>query len=689
VAVLSDAFWTRRFGRRADILNRPLEVNGSSFVIVGVTAPGFFGTVADSRPDVWVPVMMQSTVRYANNADVENGDIRKPWVPQPEVAWLTLVVRASNEQARTAAAGVLTRLLQHQLAQRASYRSDPAARRLLQAQHVALAPGSRGLSRLRERMQSPLVALFAMVGLLLLIACANLAGLLLARSTARQREFAVRVSIGAGRGRLLRQLLAESLLVGILGGLCGLLLARWSCDALLALVAGGSTAPPVDLPLDHRVLLFATAVSVATAIAFGLAPALRASRVDPAETLNAYGRSILSAGRAARIPWGRLLVVGQLALTVLLLSVAALFARTLQQLTRVAVGYDDRGVVVARIDPRAAGYAPERLPVLHRAIVDRLEATPGVARASLSLHGPLSGGARTSSVAVEGFRPVPGATPEIQEDVVTEHYFQTVGLTLARGRLFGPADRPGAHATVINETMARRFFPNRDPIGQHWAYDEPIGADAFEIVGVVSDAHYNDLRGAIPNAAYLLASQTDEYLTSVEARAEGPAANARQAVRAALASVDSRIPVIEMTTLDARVQGLTAPERSIALLATVFGAVALLLACLGLYGTMSYNVARRTPELGVRIALGAGRRAVLWLVLGDALVIVAAGLVVGLPLALIAAEQMTRFLYDVAPGDLTSYVAAALVLVAVATIAAWLPARRAASVDPVVALRAD
>jgi predicted permease len=689
VAVLSDAFWTRRFGRRADILNRPLEVNGSSFVIVGVTAPGFFGTVADSRPDVWVPVMMQSTVRYANNADVENGDIRKPWVPQPEVAWLTLVVRASNEQARTAAAGVLTRLLQHQLAQRASYRSDPAARRLLQAQHVALAPGSRGLSRLRERMQSPLVALFAMVGLLLLIACANLAGLLLARSTARQREFAVRVSIGAGRGRLLRQLLAESLLVGILGGLCGLLLARWSCDALLALVAGGSTAPPVDLPLDHRVLLFATAVSVATAIAFGLAPALRASRVDPAETLNAYGRSILSAGRAARIPWGRLLVVGQLALTVLLLSVAALFARTLQQLTRVAVGYDDRGVVVARIDPRAAGYAPERLPVLHRAIVDRLEATPGVARASLSLHGPLSGGARTSSVAVEGFRPVPGATPEIQEDVVTEHYFQTVDLTLARGRLFGPADRPGAHATVINETMARRFFPNRDPIGQHWAYDEPIGADAFEIVGVVSDAHYNDLRGAIPNAAYLLASQTDEYLTSVEARAEGPAANARQAVRAALASVDSRIPVIEMTTLDARVQGLTAPERSIALLATVFGAVALLLACLGLYGTMSYNVARRTPELGVRIALGAGRRAVLWLVLGDALVIVAAGLVVGLPLALIAAEQMTRFLYDVAPGDLTSYVAAALVLVAVATIAAWLPARRAASVDPVVALRAD
>jgi len=208
-------------------------------------------------------------------------------------------------------------------------------------------------------------------------------------------------------------------------------------------------------------------------------------------------------------------------------------------------------------------------------------------------------------------------------------------------------------------------------------------------VGVVSDAHYNDLRGAIPNAAYLLASQTNEYLTSVEARAQGPTANAGQAVRSVLASIDSRVPVIEMTTLDARVRGLTAPERSVAVLATVFGAAALLLACLGLYGTMSYNVARRTPELGVRIALGAGRGAVLWLVLGEALVIVASGLVVGLPLALITAEQMTRFLYEVSSADLTSHALAAVVLVAVAAVAAWVPARRAASVDPVVALRAD
>jgi predicted permease len=689
VAVISDGYWTRRFGRRPDILNRAISVNGAAFTIVGVTAPGFFGIVADSRPDVWVPIMMQSAVRYANNADIEDGDIRKPWVPQPEVSWLTMIGRVQSEQGRQAAEAALTGLLQQQLARRESYRTDPDIRRRLQAQHVVLGPGARGLSRLREQIQSPLVALFAMVGLLLVIACANLAALLTARSAARQRELAVRVSIGAGRGRLLRQFLAESMLLGIIGGGCGLVLARWACDALLALVAGAPTTLPVDMPLDRRVLLFASAVSILTGLAFGLVPALRACRVDPAETLSAYGRSIVGGGRSARLPLGRLLVVGQLALTVLLLSVAALFTRTLQQLVRVHVGYDDHGVVVARIDPRAAGYTPERLPELHRAIVARLEGTPGIRSASLSLHGPLSGGARTTSLAIEGFQPPPGTSLEMQDDVVTEHYFGTVGLTLLRGRLFGPEDRANGRASIINETMARRFFAGRNPIGQRWTYGDPIGPDAHEIIGVVSDAHYNDLRGAIPNAVYRLASQTDEFLMSVEARAAVPADVARQTLRSALASVDARVPLIEVTTLDARVRGLTALERSVSLLATAFGLVALVLACLGLYGTMSYNVARRTPELGIRMALGANHLSVLWLVLRDACRIVLTGLAVGLPLAVLAAEQTTEFLYGVAPADLASYSAAAGVLVAIALLAAWLPARRAAAVDPVVALRSE
>ena len=303
VAVLSDAFWARRFGRRPDMVNRSITVNGAALTVIGVTPPGFFGTVADSRPDVWLPVMMQGVVRYANNADVEDdGDLRQPWVPQAEIAWLTLVLRARSDHERAAVADVLTRLLQQQLAKRQGYRTDPDVRRRLQAQHVVLTPGSRGLSRMREQMQSPLAALFVMVMLLLVIACANLAGLLLARSASRQRELAVRVSIGAGRWRLVRQLLAESLLLGLAGGALGVLVARWSCDVLLALFARGSTVPAMALALDHRVLLFATATSVLTALGFGLLPALRASLVEPAETLNTFGRVVGGATRRTPRP---------------------------------------------------------------------------------------------------------------------------------------------------------------------------------------------------------------------------------------------------------------------------------------------------------------------------------------------------------------------------------------------------
>ncbi len=687
VAVLSDAFWTRRFGRRPDIVNRSITVNGAALTVIGVTAPGFFGTVADTRPDVWLPVMMQSAVRYANNADVEDGDLRQPWVPQPEIAWLTLLARVRAAPDRAAVADVLTRLLQQQLANREGYKTDADVRGRLQAQHVVLVPGARGLSRMREEMQSPLAALFAMVGLLLMIACANLAGLLLARSASRYRELAVRVSIGAGRWRLVRQLLAESLVLGLAGGALGLLAARWGCDVLLALFAAGRNAPATPLALDGRVLLFATATAALTALGVGLLPALQASRLDPAEALRAGGRVVWRGTR--RPSAGRVLVVAQLALTVLLLSLAALFTRTLQQITRVPVGYDQEGVVVARIDPRGAGYGPDRLDALHRVIVEQLEGSPGIRSASLSLHGPLSGGARVSSLSVEGFQ-APRDTPlEVQEDVVTAHYFQTVGLKLIRGRLFGPEDHANAHAAIINETMARRFFPDRDPIGRRWTTGEPMGPDAFEIVGVVSDAHYRDLRSATPNAAYRLATQTDEFLTSVEVRTSGPAAESINAVRLALAAVDPRLPVMEVSTLETRVRSLTVHERTVALLSAVFGAAALLLACLGLYGILAYDVTRRTPELGVRIALGARRGTVVWLVMRDALVIVGLGLAAGLPLARVAAQQAAGFLYQVTSVDLFSYIVATIILVVIATLAAWIPAHRAASVDPIMALRGD
>ena len=687
VAVLSDAFWARRFGRRPDIVNRLITVNGAALTVIGVTPPGFFGTVADTRADVWVPVMMQSVVRYANNADVEDGDLDQPWVPQPEVAWLTVVIRARTDRDRHAVADVFTRLLQQQLAKRSGYGTDPDVRGRLQARHVVLAPGSHGLSRMREQLQSPLAVLFAMVGLLLVIACANLAGLLLARSASRRRELAVRASIGAGRWRIVRQLLAESLLLGLAGGALGIVAARWGCDVLLALFAPGRTGPAMDLALDRRVLLFATTTSVLTALGFGLLPALRASRVDPAETLNAFGRIV--GGERRRHSAGRLLVVAQLALTVLLLSVAALFARTLQQLAQVPVGYNQDGVVIARIDPRAAGYGLERLDALHRAIVERLETTPGVRSASLSLHGPLSGGARVSSLNVEGFQP-PRDTPlEVQEDVVTPQYLSDRGPHAQAGaalRPGGPPQRPRRHHQRDDgATLLRRQGSDWTPLEQRRA--DRAGRLRDSRCGVRRPLQ----RPAKRHAECSLSTRVTErgVLTSVEVRTSGPATDAAHAVRVALGAVDPRIPVMEVSTLEARVRALTGQERTVALLAAVFGATALLVACLGLYGILAYHVTRRTPELGVRIALGAGRGAVLWLVMRDALVIVALGLAIGLPLTLAAAQQMTRLLYRVPPVDVISYTAAAVVLVTIATLAAWIPARRAAAIEPIVALRSE
>jgi len=690
VAVISDGFWARQFGRSRAVIGETFTVNGTLVSVVGVAAPQFFGVSIDQRTDIWLPVMMQHSVRYRGNVSIESGDRQQPWIPQPEVSWLTLFLRIPRADQVGEVTARLNAVAQRQFAQREEFRTDDEARRRYQSIRVILEPGDKGVSALRQRTRSPLMALLVMVSLLLLIACANVAGLLVARAASRQRELAVRVSLGANRGRLVRQLVAESLLLALIGGALSVLVARWGADGLLTLLTAGGSETAVDVPMNGRVLGFALLTSIVTGLLFGLLPAWRASGVSPAATLNLMSRNVTSRpGGPSRLPLGRFLVAAQIAVTVLLLAMAALFARTLQQVAQVDTGFARGSVLLARLDPISGRYRPEQLPAFYQRLLERVSSAPGVVSASLSLRDPMSGGRRTSSLVAEGYDRRRGEQNEVQEEYVTNDYFKTLGIALIEGRTFGPEDtETGRTVSVINETLARRFFKGHSAVGQRWAYDANL-SDGFEIVGVVRDARYNDLRSETPNVAYHAARQSNEYLEGLEVRASGSASALATSLRRVIADVDPRLPVLEITTLDARVGRMLTQERLLAALTVIFGAMALLLACLGLYGTMAYSVARRTAELGMRIALGATRRDVLFLVLREAILVIAIGLAVGVPLAMWAGGHLDDLLYNVSPLDALSYTSAAMVLAIVAIAAALLPARRAAALEPMRALRAE
>lgn len=698
VAVISDGYWSRKFGRTPSVIGQALTINGAPFTIVGVAAPGFFGAQFNSRPaDLWVPIMMQASVRYTGNMSSRNGNTNKPWPPQREVEWLTPFLRLPSSGDVPAIGEALNLALQRDIGQRAGFQEDEQLRREYQQLRVGLAPGSRGLSGMRDDLEAPLVALLLMVGLLLAIACANIASLLLARASNRHREMAIRLSIGAGRGRLIRQLLTESLLLALIGGALGLAFAEWGSTAFLTFGNRGTAVISIDVRPDWRVIAVTLAVSVFTGLLFGLLPALRSTRVGLAETLKSQTRSVIG-GRGGRAPVGKLLIAAQMAFSLLLLIVAALFARSLQQMMHVDIGVDRDRLLVARIDPRAAAYTTAELPELYRRIVDRIAAVPGVQAASLSMNGLFANSNRVSSIVAEGYvAPAANQGPRTNEELVTPDYFRTVGMRIRYGRGFTAQDTAGArNVSVINETMARRYFGDgARALGKRWAYggegDGPtFGDSAFEIVGVVEDARYNDLKIGSMNMAFRPAVQEiNEYLTSVEIRASGPPAALAADVRNALRQLEPRLPVTSIETLDDRVMRSMGQVRLLTWLTTAFGAVALFLACLGLYGTISYAVTRRTAELGVRMALGASRGAVQWLIMREALTLVAVGLAIGIPLALFAADAMQKLLFEVTPSDLAANAGAIAVLVLIAALAAYLPARRASRVDPMHALRAD
>jgi predicted permease len=691
VAVVSDAYWRRVLGASPDAIGRHLTINGTSFTIVGVTSPHFFGTTLALRaPDAWVPLMMQPAVHYASNVSSGgSADQTKPWPPQQDIEWLNIFVRAASASAAANVATTVTTIVQRDREAALPKDATPDDHAFARRGHVVLNDASAGVSGLRDSLTNPLYVLLSMVVVLLVIACGNVAGLLLARGAGREREMAIRLSIGASRSRLVRQLLAESLLLAAAGGAAGMTFAMWSRDGLLALMVNVGSGAAVDLntTLDWRVLTFASLASLATGMACGVLPAFRSTRVAVSESLKQQGRAIGGEGRRGLMV-GKTLVAAQMAFCLLLLVVAGLFARTLTSLIDTNIGFDRAHVLGVRVDIRGAGYSPEERQALYTRLVDRLQGVPSVQSASLSLNGPLISSQRIGSMSVEGHEDRPNEQLRTNEEIVTDKYFQTVGLRIIQGRDFGPEDRsPDSHNSIVNETMAHRFFPGQSAIGKRWTYGGPIGKDAQVIVGVVEDARYTDVRTAPPNMVYhLAASRLDDVMGDIEIRTAGSPDVLAQTIRQTLNQIEPRLPITEIAPLTARIARGTLEDRMVARLTSIFGGLALLLACLGLYGTISYGVSRRVAELGLRMALGADRRMVLTMVMREALTLVVLGVGIGLPLAFAAAKAVSALLYRVDPGDPLSFGLGAGLLVTVAALAAYLPAYRASRIEPMVAL---
>jgi predicted permease len=682
VAVISEAYWRRRLGGSSDAIGRELELNGARFTVVGVAPDGFTGVWLESPADAWIPVMMQSDVRYNQSFSAENADMLKPWIPQDGLRWLELIARADRTDGPEVVA--LNAVYRPELQHQADAVADAAQRKLILSRYLILDEFAHGTSALRNQFRAPLVALMAMVGLLLLIACANTANLLLARATSRQREMAVRLSIGASRARVITQLLVESLLLAGLAAVVGLALAPLASELLVRMTIGVDSGPlPFAVGVDRQVLIFTAAVALITGLLFGFAPAWRATDLSLAEALKANGRGTRT---GARMNLSKALVIAQVALSLLLAAGAGLFARSLGNLIAVPLGYQTH-VLWASINPNIGGYTLEELPALYRTIIERAESLPGVDSATIAMCGLMTGcRSAADGLAISGYTAQPGEQVVLQENRVAPNYFATVGMTIAAGRGFTPVDgTTDARVAVINEAAARRYFKDRDPVGQRFGYDKPD----TEIVGVVRDARVNTVREeAVPMAFYPL-DTTPSYVGSMHVRTSGDPDATAAALRKALQEVAPQLPVDRIVPISTLVAGTLRQERLVARLTTLLGLLALGLACLGIYGVMSYAVKQRTAELGIRFALGAPRPRVLWMVFRESLLLMIVGLIIGLPLIAVASRLIGTLLFDVTATDPVILMGAMAVLLTVGAVSSYLPSWRASRVDPLTALRQE
>ena len=678
VAVISSGFWRARFGGAADVIGKVVTVNTVPVTIVGVLEPGYQGIqqAVQTPSDILLPIAVEAQLTG------EESRLAKPtywWLQvvgrlKPGVTPAQVEGNLGEVFRQTAKAG----LASHLQSLPESERNNSRNRNRAEVPNLLVESASRGIYDANTFETRIVSVLGGVVSLVLLLVCANVANLLLSRSTARQKEVSVRLSLGATRFRLMRQLLTESILLAVIGGVLGLILGLWAQRLLPGTLGQAS-------PLDWRMLGFLAGISGLTAIVFGTMPALRATSVNVNDSLKQTSRSVIG----ARSLLGRSLLVTQVAISLVLLIGAGLFLRTVQNLRNVDVGFNAQNLVIFRVSPQATGYDAARAVALYRQIVDRVSALPGVVSMGGSQPALLSGSVNSTSFFVQGRTYAPDQFDSINRLVIIPGYLETIQAPILVGRNFNDRDTATSpKVAIINETAAKKYFPNQNPIGQRFGSSVETSGD-FEIVGVIRDMKYNSVRDEAPPTLYVTNTQYRMAGPSFVVRTAGEPMSIVGSIREAVRGIDPTMPVVGVTTQMEQAEDRILQERLFARAYALFGGLALVVAAVGLFGLMSYSVARRTNEIGVRMALGAKPQDVLQLILGESMTLVVIGIGLGVAAALAAGRLVASLLFGVQTTDVLTMSLAVMVLAAVAAIAGYLPARRAARVDPMVALHEE
>jgi predicted permease len=688
IMVLSYRFWVNRFGSDRSVIGKQVNLNNVAFTIAGVTPPGFEGTgQVGTSQDVSIPLAWEQQVAG-----------ERSYMKGAGIWWLRLMGRlkpgATLQQAQTALDGPFQQsVVEHRAARQAQLQTPPRPVEPKDLPHLVIDSGSQGEMNSRSFLSKPLRLLFGVVGLVLLIACANVANLLLVRSSARQKEIAVRLAIGASRWRLIRQLLTESVLLAFCGGALGVLLAQWMKDGLIPVSDWAGQGLVLNPRLDLRVLGFTFGLCFLTGIIFGVVPALRATRLDLSPTLKDMGRGSQGQARSWLV---KSLVVVQVSMSVLLLIGAGLLIRTLLNLQQVDPGFNTRNLLLFSVEPRLIGYKDDRLKNLYQQMFERLESVPGVESVTASRHALLALGATTSSFYLPGAATSPEGQVAQRGDLkihhVRENFLRAMEIPLLVGRDFKAEDDEKApKVAIVNQAFARNYFPNESPVGKRFGVDSEKPSD-IEIIGLARDAKYTSQRDQTEPTAYFPMKQSLRSMgfVTVEVRTASDPTAFVTAVREAVRQVESNLPVSEIRTQIQQADQTMAMERLFAKLLSLFGVLAQQLAAIGLYGVMAYSVSQRFHEIGIRMALGATRGSVLRMILRQGLLLTIVGVVLGLGAAYVLTrylESLTTMLFGVKPRDPLTFAVIAALLIVVAFVACFIPARRATKVDPLIALR--